>query len=216
MKLVRTLVLCAVAIAPAAFAQKWEFGGGAGGGFYSSQDVSSPSGSAAATIQTNVAGSVWFDNNSSGRWGGELRSDYQRGALQLSSNGTQATFASQSYTFHYDLLWHFTPPGSKVRPFVAAGGGIKTYLGNGNEVVYQQLSNIALLTKAQDLTPMVSVGVGLKVQVARRVQLRFDFHDYLTPFPTKVITPNTGAKVSGWLQDFVPMVGLSFTASPEE
>lgn len=210
------IVLCAVAIAPAALAQKWEFGGGAGGGFYTSPDVTSPSGSAAASIQTNIAASAWLDNNSSGRWGGELRYDYQLGDLQLSSNGTQASFPAHSYALHYDLLWHFTPSGSKLRPFVAAGGGVKAYIGSGSQVVYQPLSNIALLTQSQDLTPLVSAGAGLKIQIARRVQLRFDIHDYLTPFPKKVITPNAGAKAGGWIQDFVPTVGLSFLASPEE
>jgi len=35
--------------------------------------------------------------------------------------------------------------------------------------------------------------------------------DYITPFPNKVIAPAPGAKVGGWLQDFVPMFGVSWT-----
>src|SRR5260370_35823480 len=98
---VRMLVVCAGAIAPAAVAQKWEFGGGVGGGFYTSQDVTSPGGSAAAKIQRNIAGSAWLGNNGHGRIGGELRYDYQRGDLQLSSGGTQATFGAQTHAIHY-------------------------------------------------------------------------------------------------------------------
>ena len=210
----RLAVLAAMAITPSAFAQSWEVGGGAGGGFYTSQDVTAPFGSASAKIQTNVAGSAWLDNNSSGRWGGELRYDYQMGALELSSGSTQATFAARTQAMHYDVLYHFAPRGARIRPFVAAGAGIKIYQGTGAQVEYQPLSNIALLTQTQDLTPLVSAGGGVKMQLTPRVQLRFEVHDYLTPFPKQVITPNQGAKAGGWFQDFVPMVGLSYT-SPE-
>jgi hypothetical protein len=91
------------------------------------------------------------------------------------------------------------------------GGGVKLYQGTGAQVAYQPLSNYALLTQQQDLTPMVSAGAGLKFQMSQHVQIRLDVHDYLTPFPKNVITPNTGAKVGGWLQDIVPMVGISYT-----
>jgi hypothetical protein len=78
-------------------------------------------------------------------------------------------------------------------------------------VVYQPLSNFALLTAQQDLAPLVSAGAGVKFQISSHVQLRLDVHDYLTPFPKNVITPNVGSKVGGWLQDFVPMIGISYT-----
>jgi hypothetical protein len=38
-------------------------------------------------------------------------------------------------------------------------------------------------------------------------------HDYLTPFPKEVITPNPPSKVSGWIHDIVPMFGLSYTSA---
>jgi hypothetical protein len=217
MKLTRMLVVCAVVAAPAAIAQKWEVGGGVGGGFYTSQDVSAPGGgSASAKIQNNVAGGIWLANNSSGRWGGEARYDFQRGALQLSSAGTEATFGAETHTLHYDVIWHGAPSGSKVRPFIAIGGGVKVYRGTGAEVVYQPLSNYALLTRARDMTGVISVGAGFKVQMGPHVQLRFDFHDYLTPFPKHVIVPNQGSSAGGWIQDFVPIVGLSFTGRAGE
>ena len=58
---------------------------------------------------------------------------------------------------------------SAVRPFVAFGGGIKMYRGTGEEQVVQPLSNIALLTKAQDLTGMLSIGAGFKVKLSPNV-----------------------------------------------
>ena len=196
--------------ATSALAQKWEFGGGVGGGFYSSRDVTSPGGSAAAKIQTNLAGSAWLGNIGRGRWGGELRYDYQRGDLQLSQGSTQAVFSAHTHALHYDVVWHFTESEAVIRPFVSAGGGVKIYQGAGTEVAFQPLSNFALLTKDQDLTGLLSVGAGFKVAIAPRVQLRLDVHDYLTPFPKQVIAPSANAKVGGWIQDIVPMAGLAF------
>lgn len=207
MKILPVLFLCSLS----AMAQRWEFGGGVGGGFYTSQDVTSGSGSASAKLQTGLAGGVWFGQNGQGHWSGELRYEYQMGDLALSSGGTTATFGAHTQQFHYDVMWHATPSESRIRPYVAAGAGIKLYQGTGAQVAYQPLSNFALLTQQQDLRALVSVGGGVKFQISPHVQLRLDVHDYLTPFPKNVITPNSGAKVGGWLMDFVPMVGISYT-----
>jgi hypothetical protein len=215
MNFARMLLVCsAVTAAPALMAQKWEFGGGVGGGFYTSEDVTSAGSSASAKIQNNIAGGAWLGNNGIGHWGGELRFDYQLGDLALNQGGTQASFGAYSYGAHYDVLWYATPNGSRIRPYVSLGAGIKVYQGTGKQVVYQPLNNFALLTQAQDLTPLISGGVGIKFQISSRVQLRAEVHDYATPFPKQVITPAQNAKVGGWLQDFVPMVGISYT-SPE-
>jgi hypothetical protein len=94
---------------------------------------------------------------------------------------------------------------------VSAGGGIKIYRGTGSEVAFQPLSNFALLTKDQDLTGLLSLGAGLKFALAPHIQLRLDVHDYLTPFPKQIIAPAANAKVSGWMQDIVPMAGIAVT-----
>ena len=85
-----------------------------------------------------------------------------------------------------------------------------TYRGTGTQVVFQPLSNFALLSQDQDLTALVSAGGGVKIKLASRLVLRLEVHDFLTPFPKQVITPAANAKVSGWLQDIVPMAGLGF------
>ena len=141
MKSVRTLLVCAAIAAPA-FAQKWEFGGGVGGGFYTSQDVTLPGSSASAKIATNIAGSGWLANNRNDKWGGEMRFDYQLGDLQLNQGGTQASFGAQSYAVHYDVLYHFASRGAAIRPFVAIGAGIKVFNGTGSEVAFQPLSQL--------------------------------------------------------------------------
>src|ERR1700722_5449405 len=108
MKLARMLVVCA-ALLPAAWAQKWEIGGGVGGGFYTSDNITIPgaTASASAKIQSDLVGSVWLGSYSSGKWGGEVRYDYQMGNLELSQGSTQPTFAAHSQDIHYDFLYHF-------------------------------------------------------------------------------------------------------------
>jgi hypothetical protein len=205
----RTMFTLAIVAVPAAFAQKWELGGGAGGGFYTSTDVTNPLGNAAGKFQSNIAASAWLGNNSGRLLGGELRYDYQRGDAKLSSGGTTATFGAQSQAIHYDFLLHFAPRSSPVRPFVAAGGGVKIYQGTGTEVAFQPLSQIALLTKTSDTQPLVSVGAGVKFALGKVIGLRAEIHDFLTPFPNKVIAPAANSKSSGWLQDIVVSFGIS-------
>jgi hypothetical protein len=205
------LLVCSAVVAPRVMAQSWEVGGGVGGGFYTSETVSSSAGSASAKIQTGVSGSVWLGNTWQGHWSGELRYDYGMGDLALSSGGTSVSFGAHTQQFHYDIMWHATSSESRIRPYVAAGAGVKLYQGTGAQSAYQPLSNYALLTQQQDLTPLVSAGAGVKFQLSPHVQIRLDVHDYLTPFPKNVITPNVGSKVGGWLQDFVPMIGISYT-----
>jgi hypothetical protein len=132
----------------------------------------------------------------------------------LNGGGQNASFGAYTSAIHYSVLWYAAPNGSRIRPFVAVGAGIKMYEGNGAQVAYQPLSNVALLTQAQDLTPLITAGGGVKWQISPRLQMRFEVTDFLTPFPKKVITPNFGEKVSGlgWLQDFTPMIGISYTS----
>jgi outer membrane protein W len=213
MKHFLSLMSLAIAVAtPAAFAQKWEVGFGAGGSFLTSETITNPEGNANATRNPGLAVSAWLDNTiGSGQFGGELRYDHEMGDLKLSSGGTSTTFGSQSNAVHYDFLFNFASSESAVRPFVAAGGGVKWYSGSGTEEAYQPLSNIAVFSDVRDLRPMASVGAGVKFNIAKSTMLRLEVHDYLTPFPSKLIAPVSGSSVSGWLQDFVISAGISFS-----
>jgi hypothetical protein len=212
MKILGTVLVFSAVMATSAMAQSWEVGGGVGGGFYTSQSITQAGASASAKLQTGLSGSAWLGSTwKNTNWGGELRYDYGMSNLQLSSGGTSVNFGAHTQQFHYDLMWHATSSESRIRPYISAGGGVKLYNGTGTQMAYQPLSNFALLTAQQDLTPLVSVGGGVKFQLSPHVQIRLDIHDYLTPFPNKVITPNVGAKVSGWLQEITPMVGISYT-----
>jgi outer membrane protein W len=205
------MFLASAVAVPAAFAQKWEVGFGAGGSFLTSETITNPEGNADATRDPGLALSAWLDNNiGSGLFGGELRYDYEMGDLKLSSGGTSVKFASRSNAIHYDFLYNFASSESAVRPYIAAGGGVKWYSGTGTEQVYQPLSNIAVFSDVRDMRALVSVGAGVKFNIAKSTLLRLEVHDYLTPFPSNLIAPVSGSSVGGWLQDFVVSAGLSF------
>lgn len=197
--------------ATAAFAQKWEVGAGVGGSFYTTQDFRNAASSAKAGLSNGLAASVWLGNNSGRLVGGELRYDYENTDLKLSSGGTNVSFGAETHAVHYDFLLHFTPRDARVRPFVAAGGGVKVYRGKGTETPFQPLSSFALLTKTNEIKGLLSVGAGIKLAVTHAVQLRIEVHDYATRFPKGVIAPALGSRADGWLQDFVAMAGLSIT-----
>jgi len=191
--------------------QKWEFGGGVGGGFYTSQNVTNSSaGSASAKIGAGIAAAAWLANTNTNRWGGEIRYDFQRGNLQLGSGGSGAAFGAQSHAIHYDIHLHFADSEYRVRPFVAFGGGMKMFQGTGREIAAQPLSRIALLTKTTDIRPMLSIGAGVKARLSDRWMLRAGVWNYMTQFPNKVIVPNVGSSVGGWMHDFTPMIGISY------
>lgn len=203
--------LTILAASPAAFAQKWEVGVAGGGSFYTSQTISNPAGNGDAKLDNGFILSAWLGNNSSGPIGGELRYDYEQSNLKLSSGGGDASFGARTNALHYDMVLRFASREARVSPFIVAGGGFKEYTGTGKEQVFQPLSDIALLTQTSQLKPLVSVGGGIKFQVASNVLFRVEVHDFLTPFPEKVIAPALGSKVGGWLSDFAATAGISFT-----
>jgi opacity protein-like surface antigen len=209
-KRIAILAAAVLALSPAARAQNWEFGGGAGGSFYPSNTVTNGSASASLGAQTNIAAGLWLANNINDKWGGEVRIDYARGDLKLSNSATQTTFNSEAYALHYDFQYHFSHATARIRPYVAAGGGVKYYRGIGSQVLFQPLSQFVLLTQGTQLEPMISVGGGLKFKITEHLGFRLEVHDYITPVPKDIITPNIGSKISGWMQDITPMAGISY------
>ena len=204
-----TLVLTAAAAA--CFGQKWEFGGNGGGGFLSNVDVTGGTGSATAGFQTGAAFGGYVGFSQYKHIGGELRYAYLQSNLSLKSGGTEATFSGVSHVVHYDLIFKTTRNSGEVQLFAAAGGGVKVFRGTGKEASYQPLEQYGLFTKTQTLKPMLSVGGGVKFALSKKVFLRTEFRDYITQFPTQVITPpSSSVKYGKILHDFVPMVGLGF------
>jgi hypothetical protein len=199
----------AAGLSVVSFAQQWEFGGVAGGGFLNTVNATNPLGAATAGFSTGAAFGGYVGNNLYKHIGGELRYTYLQSDLKLSSGGQSASFSGQSHVIHYDLILH-TRNNNKVQLFAAAGGGMKIFRGTGTESAYQPLSQFGYFTKTQVLKPMASVGAGVKFALSRKVYLRTEFRDYITAFPKEVLTPPTGTKYGTLLHDFVPMVGLGF------
>jgi hypothetical protein len=108
------------------------------------------------------------------------------------------------------IILHTNKKGSRTQFFVAVGAGLKIFRGTGTEAAYQPLYQFGYMTKTQQLKPMASVGAGVRFTLANRFYLRTEFRDFITPFPTQVIAPAPGTKFGSILQDFVPMVALSY------
>ena len=204
-------IVLALLLAGACAAQEWEVGGMASYGFYRNLAASSPVGSATAGFSPGTAFGAVLGYKTNNWLSGEFRYTYRDSELKLSSSGTDARFSGVAHAVHYDLVMHPRPKhGTKALPFFAVGGGMKLYRGTGHEVAYQPLDNIALLTKTQQAKPMISVGGGIKMVLGPRLVLRAEVRDYITTFPKDVIVPLPGTKISGWLNDIVPMFGISY------
>ncbi len=193
-----------------AMAQKWEIGAAGGGSFYTSNDVTRGSASAQAGFAPGFAAGFILSQEMGRYWGGDIRYTYINNKAELKSGGAKASFGAESHAIHYDFLLYMKPSGDKVRPYIAFGAGIKHYRGTGTETVVQNLSEFALLTRSTDTTPLTSLGFGVKIRVGQNASVRVEIKDYLSPVPTKIITPNRGASLSGWTNNLVPMVALSY------
>lgn len=204
------LILATVLIAGIpAFAQRWEFGAGAAGTFYTGKDVTVGSLKANTGFKSGWGASAWLGNDMHSFISGEIRYLYQKNDMKLESGGTQYSFGARSQTITYDFLFHGTPRGSKVRPFLAVGAGFRGYQGTGTEVAVQPLNSFAFLTKTSEWTPVVSVGGGIKFMPSKRVAFRAEVRDYLGPVPNKVIAAAPGAKIDGWFHNIVALFGVS-------
>jgi hypothetical protein len=204
------LSILLLAASSAAFAQQWEFGGVGGGGFLSSVAASGTVGSATAGFQPGGAFGAFFGQNLYPHWTGEVRYEYLQNNLQLTSGGQTARFSGAAHAIHYDLLWHTNKKGSKVQFFAAVGGGMKIFQGTGTEEAYQPLSQFGYFTKTRALKPMASVGGGMIFTLTQRMYVRTEFRDFITAFPTAIITPPQNVKYGTLLHDFVPMVGIDY------
>lgn len=182
-----------------------------GGSFLPTLPVSSAAGSANAGFQPGVSAGAFVGQRYNAHISGEVHYTFLQSNLQLSSGGTTASFAGQAHAVYYDVLLHTRATGeSRKQYFVAVGGGMKLFRGTGTEEAYQPLSQFAYLTKTQKVEPMASFGGGVQFGISPHLNLRAEFRDFLTPFPTALITPAPGVKIGNWLHDIVPMVSISY------
>lgn len=203
-------LVAVLACAHAGFAQNWEGGGAAGAGFSPNLTVTNPLGKASTGFASMAAFGGWLGQSLHDSFGGEVRYTFRPSGLRISSGGSQAKFQGFSHMVHYDVLFYTKPPGPHVRPFLAAGAGMRVFHGTGTEAPYQPLQEFALLTRTREWKPLVTAGVGIRAELGPRMFLRVEIRDYITPFPQEVIAPAKGSKISGWLHDIVPLAGIGF------
>jgi hypothetical protein len=203
-------VLLVAAAATCTHAQQWEFGGVGGAAFLNTVAVSSPAGSATAGFQQGGTYGAFLGQNISAHIAGEIRYEYMQSSLQLRSGGQSASFAGVAHAVHYDLLLHTNRHNSPVQLYAAVGGGMKYFMGTGTEAAYQPLNQFGYFTKTSTIKPMVDAGGGISFALSKRIFLRTEVRDFITQFPTQVLTPPPGVKYAKLLHDIVPMAGLSY------
>jgi hypothetical protein len=208
--LITASLTATLVFAPVAFAQQWEFGGFAGGQFLSNVSASGAAGSATAGFAPGAAFGGFVGNNLYRNLSGEIRYEYLQNDLRLSSGGQTATFSGGAHAIHYDFIYHTNRKESNAQFFAALGGGVKLFRGAGAEQAYQPLSQFGYFTHTQQAKPMLSIGGGMTYRLAPHIYLRAEIRDFITPFPTKVLTPAPGVKYGSILNDLVPMIGIAY------
>src|SRR5689334_21111640 len=187
----------AVAACRAAEAQ-WDFGAEIGIGTSHDPSLTSPGGSAQSGFRTMATASVVWAENPYQYIGGEFRYMFRWGGPKLTSNGTQASMDGYANVITYDLLVHLKSRESRVRPYVAAGSGIKIYTGTAQRFSSQPLSDIAVLVPGTQVEPVISTGGGLKYLLRPGLQIRLDFRTHMTPLPNDLIRPTGRSVIHGW------------------
>ena len=172
--------------------------------------INNPSGSAAAGLDNRFVAGAVVGEDLFQHFSGELRYVFRDDDLVLKSRGIKVNMDGDSHLIHYDILFHPTSQESRIRPFVAAGAGIRLFRGTGRQYVNQPFSDFALLTNTDEVKPLISVGGGVKAKLTDHTLIRVDFREYISPFPENLFATAPGAKIHGWLYDSVPMAGVSF------
>jgi len=206
MRLPAAYAFCALAC----LAQDGEIGIAVGYGEYRDGSVLSADGTAKAGFMNRFVASAVITEDQYDHLSGEFRYLYQDGDPFIRAQGTETRLQGQSHAFSYDVLVHFKPLESRIRPYVTAGVGAKLYIVRGPPNPDQPLSDIATLTTANDLKLLIVGGAGVKMRLQRHTTVRADFLDYITPFPKTEIQPAPLATARGIFHQFTPMVGISY------
>lgn len=192
-------------------AQQWEMGATGGYGWNYNTSIGVAGQSASAGFRQGAAVGAVFGENMYGYIGGEIRYLYRWGTPELQFQGAHSTIGGYSNIVVYDLLVHTAPRDSRVRPYLAGGAGIKIFTGSHAQPMVQPLIPFAVLLPGTQVEPAISVGGGLKYRMSRHALLRADFRTYMTPLPNQLFKPTGPSVIRGWVFDFVPLVGISYT-----
>ena len=205
-----TLTVFCLMAATTLQAQTWEIGGFGGYGYSFNNTVKAPGGDADVRTKPGKVFGVVGGGDTHNYWSGEVRYLYRYSDLEVSGGGQKASLAGHTHIIHADFLGHFKPKGSRTRPFIAFGAGIKVLQGTGVESSSQALGNKVALTATKEVLGVVDVGAGVKIDVKKHLRLRLEFRDYISAAPSKVFTPAPGATLGGVWNDMIGTAGLSY------
>jgi len=208
----RTLRLAVLLIpaATAAFAQQWKFGAVGGVGLFDNVSATGTAGNATAGFAPGFVAGVFVEQNLFQHFSGQIRYEYMQSDLRLSSGGQSAQFSGAAHAVHYDAVFHTGSGESRVQAFAALGLGLKDFVGNGTEAAYQPLSQFGYFTKTSSWKPMGTVAAGVAFALNSNLSLRAEVRDYMTAFPTAVLTPAPGVKFGSFLNEVVPMISIVY------
>jgi outer membrane protein W len=212
----RTVLLTsviAVTFSTVCVAQEWEVGAAGGYGWYDNTSIGNPVLGLSATsgFHSGSAVGAFFGENMYEHLGGELRYLHLWGVPQLQLSNTRATIHGYTDLVVYDFLFHMKSRDSKVRPFLAAGAGIKVFTGTSTQFFTQPLQEFAVLVPNRQVEAALSAGGGIKFAAARHVLLRADFRTYFSPLPNQLFRTPRFNEIRGWVYNFVPQVGIGYT-----
>lgn len=195
-----------------AYAQEWELGALGGFGYAPDFTVKGPSGSATTGFQNGGVLGAFAGDDAYDHWSVEAHYLFRFSNLKLSSGGTSVDFGAHTQFFGADGLFHFRPRTSRIRPFLAFGGGVKLLQGTGTASASQPLGNFVALTNTSEALLTADGGVGVKVTLSNHVRVRFEVQDYISAAPSKVIATAPGYTMSGGLwHDVQGIAAISYT-----
>jgi hypothetical protein len=202
-------IVFAITVPLACQAQRWELGAIGGYGWNVNPSITSPLGSVEAGFPPRGTIGAVFGENEHRFVGGEIRYLFLFGGPELRSDGVRDGTSGHTNLITYDLLIHIRPGEHRLRPFLAAGAGIKVF--SGQNFVAGPAPGVAHLADDTQVEPVISGGGGLKYRITRHFQARVDFRAYFSPLPHDVFrAPEMTSRFHGWLYGLVPTAGLSY------
>ncbi|MEQ1946824.1 MAG: outer membrane beta-barrel protein [Bryobacteraceae bacterium] len=207
----KSLICVAILAAATASAQEWDVGVTGGLGMANNLTVKNGSTSADAGFKNGAVFGVYGGQDMYRYWSGEANYLYRRSDFKIEGNGKSATLDGHTHLITGDILAHFRPRGSRIRPFVSFGGGVKLMVGTGNENPSQPLGTLAALTATTETLPVGEIGAGVKIQLSKMLRLRVQVRDFISGKPQDVIATAPGSTLSGFSNDILGTVSLGLT-----
>ncbi|HEV2198384.1 MAG TPA: outer membrane beta-barrel protein [Bryobacteraceae bacterium] len=214
--MLRACMCVLVLTAAMACAQEWEVG--AIGGFGAGNDFTVKRGdgaTASAGLKNGAVFGVYGGEDMYRYWSGEATYLYRQSSLKESSAGVSESFAAHTHLMTGEILAHFKPRESRMRPFFSFGGGLKLLAATGDEGAPQPLcltasTCFAALTATRQVQPVGVIGAGVKYKVNNHLRLRVQIRDFISTKPKDVIAPGPGSTMSGIPNDFVATLSVGY------